>query len=45
MIQVNPNGESDCDASHMASGKVSHTGGLYASVLTACPVDQRLSAA
>ena len=43
MIQVNPNGESNCDASHMASGKVNHAGGIGARLLTASPVDQRLS--
>jgi len=44
MIQVNPNGESDCAATHMASGKMTQTGGLQARILTASPVDQRLSA-
>lgn len=41
--QVNPNGESDCDASHQAAGKVTYTGGLVARLLTASPVSQRLS--
>lgn len=43
-MEVNPNGESDCNASHMAGGKVNHTGGLIAWLLTACPADRRLSA-
>lgn len=43
-MKVNPNGESDCDASHMAGGKVNHTGGMIAQIFTACPMDTRLSA-
>lgn len=40
----NPNGESACAATHMASGKLNQqTGGMAATVFTACPVDSRLS--
>ena len=43
MIQVNPSGATDCDASHLATGKVVHTGGLTAQIFTAVPVSCRLS--
>jgi hypothetical protein len=43
-MEVNPNGESACAATHMASDKVDQTGGMIAALFTASPVDRRLSA-
>lgn len=42
-MKINPNGESACAATHMASDKVDQTGGMIAALFTARPVDSRLS--
>jgi len=42
-MEENPNGESACAATHMASDRMNHTGGMIAHVLTASPLDTRLS--
>lgn len=37
-MSLNPNGESDCDASHAASDKSRPTAGLIAKIYTASPM-------